>query len=362
MRSLETTSGDKSETTNIDNLVNLIDTTLHDYQSKHTVLKETTDKVTELLDKVNTNSNNNKPTKQLDNDHDVNTRTNDVNTRTNDVTTRTNDVTTRTNDVTTRTNDVNTKTNDDFTTYRGQTTKRHNTSDEKENKNDATKHDSDETSDLFELNNDLTKSINPDGEVVVDNARLSTANFEQIGSNNALLSQLGIGNKRNKLIKQTDMKEKDLGDSILNEIQGEETFIKSINPEGQVVVNNSKEGKARVWLQTRTRTRTRKYTLKNKTLQKYFSKDHYLSLVPKRRPHQLSHVPNSPPAMYSQLPGVTNRIPSPSPPQMNALAGQPPGIPMNGKNYSGILLYILLNKAFRIAKNDTPSRWGTSTY
>ena len=244
MRSLETTSGDKSETTNIDNLVNLIDTTLHEYQSKHTVLKETTDKVTELLDKVNTNSNNNKPTKQLDNDHDVNTRTNDVNTRTNDVTT---------------------KTNDDFTTYRGQTTKRHNTSDEKENKNDATKHDSDETSDLFELNNDLTKSINPDGEVVVDNARLSTANFEQIGSNNALLSQLGIGNKRNKLIKQTDMKQKDLGDSILNEIQGEETFIKSINPEGQVVVNNSKEGKARVWLQTRTRTRTRKYTLKNKT-------------------------------------------------------------------------------------------------
>ena len=110
-----------------------------------------------------------------------------------------------------------------------------NTNDNQQNTNVIRQHDN---SDKTKLDQDLIKSINPQGEVVVDVSRQPPTFNEQPTKDS---SGVGRDDTQNDLmtISQTNVTE--VGDSIL----GDDAFIKSINPAGGVIVNSDSQGRTK---------------------------------------------------------------------------------------------------------------------
>lgn len=139
--------------------------------------------------------------------------------------------------------DADTSNDDDSTTYHDQTTKRQNVTDITSDEYFTTGHEANRTSDFSELDDDFVKSINPEGEVIVDKPHISTKYHEKHEGNNALPIVVNPGDKRYKPTTQTDITQTNLENSVGDEIEDEEAVIKRINPDGQVVINNGKPGK-----------------------------------------------------------------------------------------------------------------------
>lgn len=101
---------------------------------------------------------------------------------------------------------------------------------------------------ITKLDEELIKSINSQGEVVVDNSRKPSSLFSEQPSK---YDSAGINKEdtQNDLMKTnllTNINQTELEDNILDNTQDEEAFIKSINPAGGVVVNIDSEGKLKV--------------------------------------------------------------------------------------------------------------------
>lgn len=134
----------------------------------------------------------------------------------------------KTNQITSRRLDEDDTTNDDdLMTYQEQNAKqrdditKHATISQNTNKNvDKTNDDSD----TIKIDDDLIKSLNPEGEVVVDNLNTNRQNditkHETVNANTNTNTNEDLENT-NDIMKLDD------------------DFIKSVNPEGQVVVDNS---------------------------------------------------------------------------------------------------------------------------
>ena len=185
---------DEPATTNVDNLLQLVDTALNVYKSKHK--------------KKNTNVNNKKVTNLLK------TLGDDIKSKT-------------TNQYTSpRLDESHTTNTDNQVTYKELNTKQRNDKTEHAtsqnmniNKNlDKTNDDLD----TMKLNDDLIKSLNPEGEVIVDNINTNKQNDmtkHEKGNSNT--------NKKERVEKTDDIMKLD------------NDLIKLLNPEGQVVVDNS---------------------------------------------------------------------------------------------------------------------------
>ena len=185
---------DEPATTNVDNLLQLVDTALNVYKSKHK--KKNTNvnnkKVTNLLktlgDGIKSKTTNQYTSPRLDESHTTNTD----------------------NQVTYK--ELNTKQRNDKTEHA--TSQNMNI-----NKNlDKTNDDLD----TMKLNDDLIKSLNPEGEVIVDNINTNKQNDmtkHEKGNSNT--------NKKERVEKTDDIMKLD------------NDLIKLLNPEGQVVVDNS---------------------------------------------------------------------------------------------------------------------------
>lgn len=174
------TADDEPETTNIDKLLQLVDNTLNVYKSKHKQTKTNDKKVTNLLQ----------------------TLKNDITAK------KTDQLTSR------RLNEGDTTNNDDLTTYYERNAKQRNGIPEHamtQNTNENLDNTND-NSDIMKFDEDVIKSFNPDGEIVVDTKQ-----------NNDITENVKTHTSTNENSQNTNDITK-LDDDLIN----------SVNPKGEV--------------------------------------------------------------------------------------------------------------------------------
>ncbi|XP_028405849.1 uncharacterized protein LOC114528425 isoform X2 [Dendronephthya gigantea] len=182
-----TTTDDEHATTNIDKLLRLVDTTLDIYKSKHHQTKtvKNNKKVTNLLKTLK-----NGITNKLTNEQQTPQRLND-----------------------------DKKPPKQYLMNEQNTKQQNHITDKKTNENVQ---QTDDNSDIMRLNDDLIKSLNPDGEVVVENSNTEHKNaMTQHAETN---TNVNVDEPETNDITKLD-----------------NDLIKSLNPEGQVVVDNSRQ-------------------------------------------------------------------------------------------------------------------------